>query len=732
MHHYPTGAFKAHPLMLAMAMLLPSFVYAETNENAQLPTITVKAADENQEKKAYTVKKTTTAVPLGLSVKETPQSVSVVTEQRMKDQGLTSLIDVADNVTGINAQRFETNRGSLTARGFDIDNYQIDGVPTTYDVTWSSGEIFTSTALFDHIDVVRGATGLTTGPGNPSAAINMVRKRATSKDVTANLEVSAGTWNTYRTMGDIAGGLNQSGSVRGRAVMEYEQGDSWADLLQKQTLTLLLAGEADLTDRTVLSTGVSYQQNDPKGAMWGGLPLVYADGKLTDWNRSKTTSADWVRWESDYTNIFADLTHTFANDWKLTLSYANGNRDGDSKLLYLSGYPDRNTGKGLSASGGSYVTSTDQDNASLTLDGNFNLLGRKHDFAIGYQYSNQDFLSQSRNADYQCGALYCSVPVDNFNQWSGNFSQPTWGALSFYEKSKTEQNALYAVTRLSVIDPLKVILGGRLTNYHKTGNGVWTPAYDIQHDHEFTPYAGVLYDINQQVSAYASYTSIFQPQSEKDVNGKILDPIEGNSIEIGLKSAWFDGRLNGTLSLFNIKQDNLAQEAGKNPATNEAYYRAADGAKSKGFEFELSGEVLPNWNVTAGYSQFKATDANDQDINSTLPRKLIQAYTTYKLAGAFENLTVGGGVNWQDKTSVDATDPTTISVSNPYGSSKTYGLDSYALVNLMARYQLTKDFSAQVNINNVFDEKYYNVFPAYGQLTYGAPRNATLTLRYQF
>ncbi len=107
---------------------------------------------------------------------------------------MSTLVEVAENVTGVSVNRYETNRGGIYSRGFVVDNYIIDGIPTTYSLPWSSGEIFSSMALYDHIDVVRGATGLTFGAGNPSAAINMVRKRATSTEPTANVEVSAGSW----------------------------------------------------------------------------------------------------------------------------------------------------------------------------------------------------------------------------------------------------------------------------------------------------------------------------------------------------------------------------------------------------------------------------------------------------------------------------------------------------------------------------------------------------------
>ncbi len=181
------------------------------------------------------------------------------------------------------------------------------------------------------------------------------------------------------------------------------------------------------------------------------------------------------------------------------------------------------------------------------------------------------------------------------------------------------------------------------------------------------------------------------------------------------------------VAIFNIKQDNLAQAAGQieRNGVQETYYRAAKGAESKGFELEVSGQITPNWNLTAGYSQYEATDAKGDDINTELPRKMIQTYTTYQFSNQWDALSVGAGINWQSDTYIFAK-------SVPAGADPKIVQGSYALVNLMAKYKINKDFSAQLNINNVFDKDYYGVFPAYGQITHGEPRNATLTLRYQF
>ena len=701
-----------------LGLAFPLVALAE--EAAVMPQIQVTA----QKQDSYTAGRSKAATPLNISLRDTPQSVSVVTQQRIEDQALETVTDVVNNVTGVSVNQYETHRAGFTARGFDIDNLQIDGVPTTWDQPWSSGEVAGSLAIYDRVEVVRGATGLMTGAGNPSAAINLVRKRATSKELTGSAEIGIGRWNERRGMVDVSSGLNASGTVRARVVGEYQRADSWVDLLKSKSHTFYGTVEADLAPRTVLSAGYSRQENDPKGPMWGGLPYWYTDGSKTNWDVSKTSAADWTRWETRYENAFVNLEHGFDNGWQLRASFSHGDRQADSALLYLSGVPDRVTGLGVGAFAGSYLTHTRQDDFSLHASGPFELAGRKHEAAIGYMHSKQEFNADSRAADY--GGGY--PPVGNFNSWNGAaYPEPAWGAPTFYESSVTRQEALYGVARFSITDPLKAIIGARVTNYDKTGVGAWSPAYQLKHDHQLTPYAGVVYDLTENLSAYASYTDIFQPQNRKDLAGNILDPVVGKSYETGIKGEFLDGRLQASLAVFKIKQDKLAQEAGlvdrdgSGPLVSEAYYRAANGAKSDGFEFELSGELARGWNATAGYSQFKAKDAAGADINSVYPRKLLRVFTTYRL----DALTVGGGVNWESRTY-------TIDPAAPAGTNGLIEQDSFALASLMARYDISKQLSAQVNVNNLFDKKHFGMFAAYGAITYAAPRSVSASLKYRF
>jgi outer membrane receptor for ferric coprogen and ferric-rhodotorulic acid len=722
------GRHPARRLAFAAGLAMPLAALAQVAEQSQpvMPTVEVQAQKEGDA--GYTTRVLGTATPLNMSIRETPQAVSVITRERIEDQGLATITDVVNNATGVSVNQYETHRAGFTARGFDITNLQIDGIPTTWEQSWSAGETLGSLAIYDRVEVVRGATGLMTGAGNPSAAINLIRKRATSKELTGTAELGIGRWNERRAMVDVSTGLNQGGSVRARVVGEYRKSDSWVDHLENKDKTLYATVEADLAPGTLLSAGISRQETDPKGSMWGGLPFYYTDGTKTNWDVSKTTAADWTKWASSYNNAFVTLEHNFANGWQVRGSYTRGDRRGDSYLLYLSGVPDRATGLGLSDFSGSYNTRVKQDDFSLHASGPFALGGRHHEAAFGYLHSKQQFNSDSRAADY--GSV--SSAVGDFNRFDpAAYPQPSWGPRTFYEASETKQDGLYGVLRFSLADPLKLIVGARVSNYEKSGHGLWTAAYTIKNDREVTPYAGMVYDIDRNWSAYASYTDIFQPQNLKDVNGNLLDPVVGKSYETGVKGAFLDNRLNASFSVFRIKQDKLGVAAGTidrdgtGPLLPETWYSAAEGAESKGFEAEVSGELARGWNLTAGYAYFKAEDANGAQFNSIYPRKTLRMFTSYRFPGEWSKLTVGGGANWESRTWT----------ADPSAPANTNGLieqDAFTLVNLMARYDINDRLSAQLNVDNAFDKKHYAMFAAFNAITYQAPRSVSATLRYRF
>ncbi|WP_349291538.1 TonB-dependent receptor [Pantoea sp. JGM49] len=238
-----------------------------------------------------------------------------------------------------------------------------------------------------------------------------------------------------------------------------------------------------------------------------------------------------------------------------------------------------------------------------------------------------------------------------------------------------------------------------------------------------TPYAGLVYDINDTYSAYASYTSIFKPQTYRNAQGAYLSPVTGKNYETGIKVDWMNSRITASLAVFRIEQDHLgATDYALVPGSTDYAYYEQNGTVSKGVEFEINGAVTDNLQMTFGATRYVAKDGEDAALNPTQPRTSLKLFTSYLLP-MLQDLTVGGGVNWQTHTWDN--------VAGPGGTSTLYAEQgSYALVDLFGRYQVTKQLSVQANLNNLFD-KMYNINVGRNTV-YGEPRNVSISANYRF
>ncbi|WP_347329889.1 TonB-dependent siderophore receptor [Marinimicrobium locisalis] len=721
MHAQPTARVRFTRKGLAIACITISPLSHGQGTESNADTI-----DEIVVTSRYTTnEQLDTATGLGLTLYETPQSVTVMTAQRIADQDLDSLTDVVNNAAGMSARAQDSTRHTYSARGFEINNYQIDGIPIYWQPGGNAGETQSDMSLYERVEVVRGATGLLTGAGNPSASINLVRKHAESRVLSGSVDFSAGRWNTYGATADVSTPLNDSGSVRGRFVGHVEEGESFRDLAEESTQVFYGTLDADLTDNTLLRVGASRQENEPEGSTWGGLPVWDIDGNRTEWDRSRTIGTDWTSWSSTVEHYYLDLIHEFG-DWTAKLSVNNNLNSSDQLLLYF-GYEEENEGIWLFPSPRNAATERDQTSLSFQLSGDYNLFGRRHDLTFGVVDHKDDSIASSR-------ARSDVADIGDFYEWDGSYPQPTWGGNKVEVEQTTEQFGVYAATRLSISDPFKIILGGRLADWHQTGT-YYGLDRDYGDDNVFIPYIGTLYELNNQHTLYASYTEIFQPQNYEDKNGKLLDPVRGGSTEVGLKSLFFNGTLQSTISVFNIMQDNLGQahkdETIRGREGTQAY-KAADGPESQGFEFEVVGELSPNWDLSLSYTSFDIEDASGNAVNTNNPSELFKVFTTYYFDGQLDGLTIAGGVNWEGRNYTDVDKPQT-NTNKPDAREKVrVEQEAYALASLMVRYELTNQLSAQLNVQNLLDETYYSQIGFYRQLEYGEPRSFTASLKYQF
>lgn len=673
-------------------------VAAETSADA--------AADANQvDRVVITGARTRTSAVTGLdmSLRETPQSVTLINQERIRDFALTDVHQLLAQVTGVNVERVETDRTYYNSRGFNITNFQVDGIglPLIWGIQF--GEL--DTVLFERVEAVRGANSMMTGTGNPSATINYVRKRPT-KTFQASAAVQYGSWNDYRLEADVSGPLNASGTLSGRLIYANEDKDSYLDHyhVNRNVYGGLLAWDA--TPKLTATIGWSMQDNRAQGVSWGALPLVYSDGTRIDYPRSASTSADWTHWNVRDQTAFAELAWRFDNDWQLKAIATFKRFEENAKLLYGYGNPDKNTGLGVYGMSGVYPSIYENYILDAYASGPVNLFGREHQLVIGGQ------TSRSHGYEYEdfSNDVIVYGPV---SQWGGiQPAEPTYPGAYLAANQIDRLTRFYAAAHLNLTDKLKAV-GGFNALWLETEGVAW--GADATRDaSEISPYFGVVYDLTANVSLYANYTDIFDPQSEMDVNRRRLDPAHGKSYEAGVKSEWLDKRLYLTAAVFSSRQANLAEYAGIFP-DGKSYYAGVD-TKAEGYEIEATGALNDQWRVSLGWTDLSIKDDDGNATRLYMPRKTLKASTTYAIPSA-RNLTLGAQFRWQDD--IEGADIVPVTQK------------AYSVVDLMAGVDVTEKVRATLNVKNITDKTYLGSL-MWSQAYYAPPRSVSLRLDYAF
>lgn len=662
---------------------------------------------------SYTPGTIATATRMVLTPRETPQSISVVTRQAMDDFGLVAIDDVMRHTPGITVSTYDTERTNYYSRGFSIVNFQYDGIPTLRDAQYSAGQTLTDMAIYDRVEVLKGATGLLTGAGGPGGTINLIRKKPTSA-FKSSIELGAGSWDNYRSQADVSGPLTETGNVRGRVVAAYQDKQSFLDHYSRKTGVLYGILEVDLDENTLLTLGADYQDSDPKGSSWTGTRTIFdATGKKLDLPRSFNNGPKWGSWEQYSRTAFASLERTFDNGWVTKGQYNHQINGYDAPLGYIS--QDSATASSIYAR--KYVGKTTSDSLDVYASGPFELFGREHELVIGQSLS----ISKWKAKDYTA-TTYFNNSYDFYN-WDGDAAEPLWTATKFNDET-TRQTGTYVTGRFSLTDELHLLLGSRIANYQVTGTS------DTQESGKVVPYAGLTYDLNDNFTAYASYTEIFQPQTQYRTRTRaMLAPNEGKNYEFGLKGEFFGGRLNSSLAYFEVHEENrpLADTAwNSQPGVDYSYIGTK--TKTKGYEAEISGELAKGWQLQAGYTHKIARNSDGDKVATWEPEDQVSFYSTYKLQGSLDKLTVGGGARWQS-----AGWQTVNNWGYPGGGRyEKFTQDPYWLVDLMTRYQVTDNLSVTFNVNNLFDKHYYTNIGFYDSAYPGDPRNMMVTTRWDF
>lgn len=669
----------------------------------------------------YTIRGETTATRLNLTQRETPQSISVVTRAQIEDFQLNDVNTLLTTVPGVNVQANETDRVYFSARGFDIQTFQIDGIGVPFAFGIQTGSI--DTAFYDHIEVVRGAPGLLSSTGNPSAVVNFIRKRPT-RDTQVRASAQYGSFDNVRLEADVSVPLTSDGRVRARAVGAFTDTDSHLDRYGLRRWVGYGIVEADIGPSTVISAGYGHQDHQSRGAMWGALPLNYTDGTRIDYDRSANVAPDWSNWNIIDRQIFGDITHRFDNGWIARFSAVRRATSEADELFYVYDAPVRGApggidlrdpanpfdDLGIKAYPGAFRAQTRNLTMEGYITGPVTLFGRQHDVNIGVNRSAQDYKQSSSYDNALIGQL---LPFPDL--LDGNFPRPNFPtefstAYASSQNTQTRRETVYGLVRLNLADPLKVMLGGNVT--HAVSKG-FSYGVDTNFDNtRFLPFAGATFDVTPNLSLYASYATILNPQTAIGADFRVLDPIRGNNLEAGIKGEWFDGRLNATVALFRTRQDNTAEAI--DFVGGRTISRGVD-ARSEGIEIEVGGQLAPGLQATGGYTLMRIEDENGDAARLFVPRNTGRLNVSYS-PPALPQLKLGASGQYQSRI---------------FTPTRTARQGSYALLDLLARYELTPNVAAGINVRNVTNAKYLTAVNFDGGY-FGAPRTVLGTISVRF
>ena len=641
------------------------------------------------------------------TLREIPQSVSIVTRRRIEDQNFVTVEDAMKQTTGMNIQKFDGAGvfNNITARGYSLDAIQVDGVSTSH---YANATTAFDLAMYDRIEVLRGPSGLFQGSGEPSGTVNLVRKRPLDRFRVGGA-AQYGSWESFRGEADVSTPLLENNRIRARLVAAYEDRQSYIDFIQAEKPFVYGTVEFDLTPRTTFSVGGARQEI--KSVIDQGLP-AYADGRLLDVGRSTYIGADWNKLDTEREEGFAELEHRFEDAGYIKLTGRQVRRS----MLY----------KGARASGAVNTTTgiasiqTVQfepllNNTSLDahVSKPFDVAGLTQTVVFGGDYRYETNESASGFGPNYTMNVYAPTPHA--------IPEPNI-AITSRSKAINEQFGTYGQLRVKPTQPVTIIGGGRLSWWQTETRNPVTDAITATSNvnNEFTPYGGLIFDLTPDVSVYGAYSQIFQPQSNTTSTGSVLAPRTGNQKEIGVKTELLDKHMNAHVALFRIDDENRAMT---DPNDNN-FSIAAGRVRSQGLEAEISGKPARGWDIVAGYALNKtkyitaAASQQDTEFAPFPPLHNVKLWAKYTFeGGALNGLGLGGGMQF-----------------NSYFYSQSgnvrFEQDAYATFSAQVSYSLNERLQASFTVSNLFDEVYYEkLSSASRQNFYGEPRSFMLALR---
>ncbi|OLU34163.1 TonB-dependent siderophore receptor [Pseudomonas sp. PA27(2017)] len=680
--------------------LLSVSSYAESTGILQLDESVI-SAEHRQESAdgpvmGYRATRSATATRTDTDIRDTPQSIQVVPAQVLEDLNSTRIDRALDFAGGVSRQN---NFGGLTflnysVRGFTTGELYKNGFAINRG-SYSSPD----TSNIERIEVLKGPAASLYGRGDPGGLVNIVSKRP-QEEAFSTLSFSAGSWDRYRSSLDVNTPLSEDGSLLSRVNMAIEDNGSFRDHVDGERRIVSPSLSWQLSPDTHLLLDAEFSRTE--SVFDRGIPAV--NGQLGSVKRSTfmgEPNDGGVR--NDNQTLDLALEHYLSDTWKLRLAnhYTQGTLQGNSSE------PQALVGTTISRF---YRQRDFEWNDNITqaeLHGDFKFAGWQHQTLIGLEYENY------RNSQkYPQSATLLSYGLDIYNPVYGQPKPVLTRANDFHER--TESYALNLQDQIAFTDRLRGLIGVRLEHIEQTSLNRATRISNTQEKDVATPRLGLLYQLTPAVGVFANASTSFKPNT-LGTRGQVYKPEKGLGYETGVKLDLLDGRLGGTIALFQIDKENVITT----DAVGDSV--AAGKARSQGLDMQLSGQLSDAVRVIGAYAYI---DAEVTEGDAALPKgsdllgiarhsgSLLSVYEFQN--GTLRGSDIGAAFNYVGERSGQA------------GSDFT--LPSYSTVDLLAHYKASEDVTLGLNLNNLFDRKYYERSFNSAWVVPGEPRNVSLSL----
>jgi len=692
---------KASVASLALG-LLGNPVLAEEPQTLELDAISVTSDYESATGPVdgYRATRSSSATKTDTAIRDIPQSISVIPVSVLNDLGSISVERALDFAGGVSKQN---NFGGLTlyeysVRGFTTSEFYKDGFsanrgyPSTPDV-----------ASIERIEVLKGPAASLYGRGDPGGTVNIVTKKP-RPEAFATLHTSAGSWDRYRTALDVNTPLDEDGNVLSRVNLAVEDGQSFRDHVDRERVfvapsfswqlnpdTTLLVESEFVRHRSTFDRGIVAPNN-----VWSGVSRSTFLGEPNDGDID------------NHNNLLqAALEHHLNDAWKLRLAshYKQGKLWGfasEARALNADGHTVNRRYRERDNDWHDSIT-------QLELRGLFDTGPWQHELLIGSEYENY---RKNERVTTIAGSPY-AVDIDQ-----PVYGQPKPGGArsgtDFFEH--VESRALNLQDQILFTDTLRGMLGARLERFEQGIDDHTRNTTNRQQHDALTQRAGLLYQLTPEIGLFANASTSFKPNNGLDAAGRSFDPEEGVGYEIGIKSELFDDRLSSTLAAFHIEKKNVLA---LDPGTDTS--RAMGKARSQGFDLQVAGQVTDAVRVIGAFAYIDAEVTEGDKVIPTGSRILGVAKHSGSLLGvyAFQDGRLRGSDLGAAFTYVGDR-------SGEAGSD--FQLPAYHTVDLLAHYKASDNVTVGLNLNNVFDEKYFERSYSNYWVNPGEPRNFTVSL----